>query len=124
MQLAALNPSIVGVQESRDESLQMRMGPFLDFSSASIKGVLGWQFLINADAEYLPSKKPFFFKHTSVVNSDPRLLMVVIDNGHQCATYIVSRAARNAAPTAVRRAWLAKLRQRVAKIGSDVTFVY
>ena len=118
-QLAALKPSFAGMQESRDEAFQRRIG--LCFSSGSLKGVLGCQFLINADAQHLPGKKPILFKHTSVAHSDPRLLMVIMDNGYHSGTYIVGHAPQNTAPLAVRRAWWAQLRQLVAKASSDVT---
>ena len=61
-QLASCNPAFVGMQKTRNDEFQRRMGQFLVTSSPSNKGVLGCQILVNTETALLPSGRPILFK--------------------------------------------------------------
>ena len=102
-QLASCNPAFVGMQETRDDEFQRRMGQFLVTSSPSNKRVLGCQFLVNTETALLPSGRPILFKHMAVACSEPRFVAANIDNGAHTGSYIVAHAPQNSASSAERR---------------------
>ena len=66
--------------------------------------------------------KTCVFKQASVVHADPRLLMIAVDNGHHCGTYMVGHAPQHTTLPDVKRAWWSQLRQLIANALSQSTF--